>query len=151
MRLLSPLATQTKWGILCALLLLLLVINYQCRYRSFGDSVGCSIVAEIIFRRKTVPDCLNERPDDDIDVWVASNGNTTGTTMVDFIKSIVIPYAQKKRKLLGLSEDARVLLIVDGAGSHKKPIFKTICSVNKIGTSDRKSEKTRNWGDHHGI
>ena len=42
---------------------------------------------QVLFRRKTVPKELDERPDehDDIDVWVAEKSNTTDETMADLV------------------------------------------------------------------
>ena len=104
---------------------------------------------QILFRRKTVDDELTERPDDDVDVWVAENGNTTDVTpfvvdshaqfpyfeetMADLVESIIGPYVVKKRAELGLPPLQHALLIVDGTGSHRRPKFKEACRKYNIG------------------
>ena len=50
---------------------------------------------QIIFRRKTVPDELNERPNDDNDACVAEYGNTTDETMADLVESAIVPHIVK--------------------------------------------------------
>ena len=62
-------------------------------------TVGISIVADgtklplqLIFRRKTVPDVLNTRPEDTAHVWVAEGGNSTKETIVDLVESIILPH-----------------------------------------------------------
>ena len=84
---------------------------------------------QILFRRKTVPDELNERADDGIDVWVAENGNTTDETMADLVDTILVPHMLKHG---GGPNGRRTLFIVDGAGSHKGPLFKGACKRNNI-------------------
>ena len=84
---------------------------------------------QILFRRKTVPDELNERDDDGIDAWVAENGNTTDETMADLVETILVPHIRKHG---GGPNGRRTLFIVDGAGSHKGPLFKAACRRNNI-------------------
>ena len=87
---------------------------------------------QIIFRRKTVPDELNERPDDNIDVWVAENGNTTDETMADLVESAIVPHIVKYGG--GPDGEQRALFILDGAGSHKVEggLFFAACARNNI-------------------
>ena len=105
---------------------------------------------QVLFRRRTMPKELDERPDDhdDIDAWVAEKSNTTDETMADLVNgkykdldhskqgdevySILVPYIEEQRRKLGLSPAARVLFIVDGAGSHKGKLFKEACRKNNI-------------------
>ena len=42
-----------------------------------------------------MPDELNERPDDNIDAWVAENGNTTDETKADLVESAIVPHIVK--------------------------------------------------------
>ena len=42
-----------------------------------------------------MPDELNERPDDNIDAWVAENGNTTDETKADLVESAIVPHIEK--------------------------------------------------------
>ena len=84
---------------------------------------------QILFRRKTVPDELNERQDDGIHAWVAENGNTTDETMADLVETILLPHILKHG---GGPRGRRTLFIVDGAGSHKGPLFKATCKRNNI-------------------
>ena len=72
---------------------------------------------QIIFRRKTVPDEMHERPDDNIDAWVAENGNTTDETMADLVKSAIVPHIVKYGG--APNGEQRALFILDGAGSQK--------------------------------
>ena len=95
------------------------------------SAAGTKLKMQLIFRRKTVPDELNERPDDDIDAWVAENGNTTDETMADLVESVLVPHLKKHGGGPGRGK-LRALFIVDGAGSHKGPLFKAACARNNI-------------------
>ena len=87
--------------------------------------------AQVLFRRKTVPDELNKRPDDNLDVWVAENGNTTEETMIDFVENVIVPHAKQYGGGPGRNKN-RVLWIIDGASSHKTEALKAICKRNNI-------------------
>ena len=50
-------------------------------------TTGAKLRLQVLFRRKTMPKELDERPDehDDIDAWVAEKSNTTDETMADLV------------------------------------------------------------------
>ena len=79
-----------------------------------------------------MPDELNERPDDNIDAWVAENGNTTDETMADLVESAIVPHIVKYGG--GPDGKQRALFILDGAGSHKVEggLFFAACARNNI-------------------
>ena len=87
---------------------------------------------QVEFRRKTVPDELNERPDDGIDAWVSENGNTTDETMADLVESIIVPHIVKYGG--GENGTQRTLFILDGAGSHRVEggLFFAACARHNI-------------------
>ena len=104
-----------------------------------ATGAGEKLKAQVLFRRKTVPDELNDRPEDDIDCWVlfaqyhfcllevAENGNTTDETMADLVESVVVPHIRKFGR--GAGGTQRALFILDGTGSHKGPTLKTVCAL----------------------
>ena len=64
------------------------VIQLILNLRQFALEVAASgdkLKLQILFRRQTMPKELDERPDDNIDVWVASKSNTTDETMADLV------------------------------------------------------------------
>jgi len=95
------------------------------------SAAGTKLEMQILFRRKTVPDELNERPEDNIHAWVAENGNTTDETMADLVNTILLPHLLKHGGGPGVGK-RRTLFIVDGAGSHKGSLFKSACRKNNI-------------------
>ena len=79
-----------------------------------------------------MPDELNERPDGNIDAWVAENGNTTDETMADLVESAIVPHIVKYGG--GPNGEQRALFILDGAGSDKVEggLFFAACARNNI-------------------
>ena len=80
-----------------------------------------------------MPDELNERPDDDIDVWMCENGNTTDETMADLVESIIVPHIEKHGG--GRNGTKRTLFIIDAAAASHKVVgclFFAACKLNKI-------------------